>query len=74
MIITNSKVKTPVGNGICQGGFATRDNNSQPAEERVLVRIPITEENQHWLGSSNCLTPRAQRSALFVFTAGDIQL
>ena len=74
VIITNSKVKTPLGDGICQGHFAARDNNSQPAEERVLVRIPITEENQHLLGSSNCITPHAQQSALFVFAEGEIQL
>ena len=74
MVITNIKVKTPIGDGVCQGHFAVRDNNSQPAEERVLVRIPITEENQHLLGSSNCLTPHAQQSALFVFAASEIQL
>ncbi len=74
VIVTNSKVKTPVGDGVCQGHFAVMDNHSQPMEERVLVRIPITEDNQHLLGSSNCLTPRAQQSALFVFAAGEIQL
>ena len=73
-MVTNSKVKTPIGNGICQGRFATRDSDSRPVEERVLVRIPITEENQHLLGSSNCLTPYAQQSALFVFTESEIQL
>ncbi len=74
VINTNSKVKTHLGYGICQGHFAAKDNRSQPAEESVLVRIPITEENQHLLGSSNCLTPRAQQSALFVFAEGEIQL
>lgn len=74
MVTTNSKITTPIGNGVCQGRFGAKDNDAQPAEKNVLVRISITEKNQHILGNSNCLTPRARQSALFVFAESEIQL
>lgn len=80
MVPTNARVKTPIGDGVCQGSYAatdvtgldSSDAESQPVEHYVLVRIPITEENLHLLGSTKCLTPRATTSALFVFAESEV--
>jgi len=72
MVATNNKVKTPIGDRVCQGGFSAGDGNSQLAEKRVLVRIDLTEENRHLLGRSNCMTPHARESALFVFVESEL--
>ena len=74
MVATNNKVKTPIGDGVCQGGFSASagDGNSQLDEKRVLVRIDLTEENRHLLGRSNCMTPHARESALFVFVESEL--
>jgi hypothetical protein len=70
--ILNSKVKTPIGDGVCQGRYAVRDANGETVVESVLVRIRMNPENQHLLGSSNCMTPRAMASALFVFNESEL--
>lgn len=70
MARTNDVVKTPLGDGVCQGVY--EDDESQPAKHGVLVRIPITEENLHLLGSTKCLTPLAMGSALFVFDESEV--
>ncbi|MDL1909729.1 hypothetical protein FBQ81_03395 [Chloroflexi bacterium CFX6] len=64
---TNEKVKTPFGEGICQGRYVETDFAD------VLVRITITEENAHLLGSTKCLTPNANVSALFVFAESEVE-
>jgi hypothetical protein len=64
---TNQKVTTPIGEGISQGAFAIRDANGELITHGTLVRMPVNDQTRVHLTQSNCLTPRAQRSALFVF-------
>ena len=73
MITTNSKVKTPVGDGIVQGGFAVKDTQGDQVAAAVLVRVPVNDTTRAQLNKSHCLTPHASQSALFVFTRGDLQ-
>lgn len=69
---TNDLVTTPLGDGVCQGHYAILGADGQPVEHCALVRIPITEENLHLLGSTKCMTPRAMGSALFVFSESEV--
>lgn len=63
----NQKVKTPIGEGVVQGRYLKSGE-----DEAVLVRIVITEENRHLLGSPSCMTPRAYASALFVLKESEV--
>ncbi len=70
-MITNAKIQTPIGAGICQGSFNPGDESAQLAEPRVLVRLPINETTKAALRRSNCLTPNASKSGLWVFRASE---
>jgi hypothetical protein len=72
MITTNAKVKTPIGDGIVQGGFAVKDAQGDQVAAAVLVRMPVNDITRAQLSKSHCLTPHASRSALFVFTQGEL--
>lgn len=68
---TNDKVQTEYGEGVVQGNFEVVQGG-EPVEQCVLVRVPITDENKHALGSSKCMTPQATQSALFVFAESEL--
>lgn len=63
----NQPVQTPIGVGVVQSA-------SIRVGETVkhLVRLPINEETQPHLGDSNCITPRAEHSGLWVFTEAEL--
>jgi hypothetical protein len=70
-MITNAKIQTPIGAGICQGKFSAGDGNDMLAEPRVLVRLPVNETTRAALWNRNCLTPHANKSGLWVFRASE---
>ncbi len=63
----NEKINTPLGEGIVQGPFAVVDAAGENIITAVLVRLPVNETTRSHLNKSNCITPKAQLSALFVF-------
>lgn len=66
----HQKVRTPLGEGTSQGAYEIKQG-----AERVrgmLVRLPVNDVTRPHLGSANCLTPRATRTALFTFQEGDL--
>lgn len=73
MSTLNQKVTTPLGVGMVQGRFAIVDGHEQPVTNAVLVRLPINDVTRGEMGKSNCLTPRAVSSGLWVFSSGDLK-
>ena len=71
-VMTNRKVKTPLGDGVVQGRFAIRDGNGGSVENAILVRLPINEVTRETLHRSNCITPNAEASGLWVFAESEI--
>lgn len=71
MIITNTKVKTPLGEGVSQGPFEIRQG--EESVRGVLVRLPVNDVTRVYLNQSHCLTPRASASALFAFREAELQ-
>ena len=67
---TNSKVRTPLGEGWVQGGFTVKQ--TEGAIRAVLVRISLNDDVRKRLNDSNCITPHANESALFVFRDGEV--
>ena len=70
-MMINQLVNTPIGQGRLQGPFT--DSIMAPGDrEAVLVRLPINEQTREYLKQSNCLTPRATQSGLWVFGVEDL--
>ena len=69
---TNQKVRTPLGEGIAQGLFAVTSEAGFVASG-VIVRLPVDEVTRRELRKSNCITPRAQVSGLWVFDVKDLK-
>ena len=67
MPTVNQKVSTPLGAGTVQGPFAVNDANGESIVKGVLVRLPVNDQTKPHLKKSNCITPKASLSALFVF-------
>lgn len=72
MLTTNSKVNTPLGQGIVQGPFAVQSADGETIVRGALVRLPINETTRPHLNQSNCLTPRATLNGLWVFREGQL--
>lgn len=68
---TNTRVTTPLGEGIVQGGYLLKDAQGQPVAQALLVRLPVNDVTRAHLNQANCITPRAQHSALFVFPTSE---
>lgn len=68
----NQQVKTPLGVGIFQAPFAVVDGQGQTVVVGALVKLPVDEVTGKALKRSNCLTPCAQVSGLWVFQEGEI--
>lgn len=69
-MITNAKIQTPIGEGVCQGNFNPGDENSM-TEPRLLVRLPVNDVTKAALRRANCLTPHAGKSGLWVFRVSE---
>lgn len=73
MIETNTKVKTSMGEGIAQApAFSIRDGHGNDIVQGVLVRLPINDATRPHLNKSNCLTPHAVLSGLWVFQVQEL--
>jgi hypothetical protein len=71
--MTNQLVKTPLGKGIEQGRFVILDGHNDLAAVGVLVRLPINDLTRPEMNKSNCMTPHAQSSGLWVFQGSEIK-
>lgn len=69
----NMPVSTPLGDGVLQGRFEVRDGSGSSVSDAMMVRLPINNATRRQLHASNCLTPRAEGSGLWVFSASDCQ-
>jgi hypothetical protein len=67
MLTTNTKVKTPIGEGFVQGPFAVETVSGDPVVRGALVRLPVNDITRPHLNQSNCMTPHATISGLWVF-------
>ena len=67
-MIVNQKIRTPLGEGIVQGFFAVHDGNNDKAAVGVAVRLPVNDVTRPELNKSNCLTPMAVFSGVWVFS------
>lgn len=73
MLMVNSKVSTPLGQGIIQGAYAVMDGKGEPIVKGAAVRLPINETTRPQLNKSNCLTPKAMKSGLWVFPESELK-
>lgn len=64
----NCSIKTPIGEGVVQSRFRVIGDVSQ-----YLVRLPVNELTSAHLKDSNCLTPRASKSGLWVFSQEELK-
>ena len=72
-VTTNTTVETPIGAGIAQApAFTVRDGHGNDVAQGVLVRLPINDKTRVHLNKSNCLTPHAKLSGLWVFQMKDL--
>jgi hypothetical protein len=60
----NQKVSTPLGDGMIEGPYG---------DDHWVVRVKITEVSAKALKRSNCLTPQAVISGLWVFEGRDLK-
>lgn len=72
-MLTNLKVSTPLGSGIVQGPYAVRDGNGDLIGKALLVRLPINDMTRPELNRSNCVTPMAKTSGLWVFAESEVK-
>lgn len=64
---TNTKVSTPLGEGMVQAPFAIQSAQGEDIVRGLLVRMPINDSTRGHLNKSNCITPHATLSGLWVF-------
>lgn len=72
-LTTNTKVKTPLGEGMVQGAFAIKANG-EDVVQGALVCLPINDITRPHLNRSNCITPHARLSGLWVFQIKDLSI
>lgn len=72
-IVTNQKVMTPFGNGVVEDFFAIHDNHNEVVVTGVAVRLPVNDLTRPELNKSNCLTPLAVFSGVWVFQQDQLQ-
>jgi hypothetical protein len=71
----NSTVTTPIGKGVVQGHFEVQaKRDGVVVAQGVLVRMPINDQTRVHLNQSNCLTPRAKASGLWVFAENTLRV
>ena len=67
------KVQTPLGEGTLEPGkFVVFNGAGVVVGYRQLVRFTLNDEVAKHLQEKNCITPRAEKSALFTFDTEDI--
>jgi hypothetical protein len=73
MIRNNQSVITPIGAGVAQGTYAITDASGQPIVKGALVRLQIDDTTRPQLNKSNCITPHAKLSGLWVFQESELK-
>lgn len=71
-MMTNSTVTTPIGKGIVRGAFAVMAG-TETVTRGVMVRLPINDQTRGEMKKSNCLTPMAEVSGLWVFSEDEVK-
>jgi len=71
---TNTKVSTPLGEGMVQAPFAIKSAQGDDIVRGLLVRLPINDATRVHLNKSNCITPHATLSGLWVFQEKELTL
>lgn len=70
----NQAVITPIGEGIFQGVYGvSKEGSTEEAEEVGLVRLNVNDQTAPHLRDSNCLTPKAVGTALWLFNEGQLK-
>ena len=64
---TNQTVQTPLGVGVAQSATI-----HVAGVVKHLIRLLINEQTKPHLKDSNCITPRAEHSGLWVFTEDEL--
>jgi hypothetical protein len=68
----NQAVTTPLGAGMVLAPFAVVSETGEVVTKGVAVRLPVDDVTSKALKKSNCLTPTAKLSGLWVFQEGEI--
>lgn len=71
---TNCKVKTPYGEGIVNGMFIINDNDGKEIARGIGVRMEVNDKTRQLLSLSNCVTPHAIVSGIWIFDEKEISL
>jgi len=72
-LTTNTRVSTPYGVGYVHAPFAVQNDKGETVVRGVLVRLPIDDTTRKHLNRSNCVTPRATLSGLWVFQESELK-
>ena len=67
---TNQEVQTPLGKAVIQA--RVRPQGAPVTDAHWLVRLPVNEKTSAHLADVNCMTPKANHTALFVFPTSEI--
>ena len=62
----NQNTITPIGHGVIQGLYAIVQSGERIVSG-VMVRLEVNDETRKHLSKSNCITPRANKTGLWVF-------
>ena len=68
----NQLVKTPLGMGRAFGQMSIKSAHQEGVVDAVVVRLPIDETTQPRRKDSNCLTPAASKTGVWVFPVSEI--
>lgn len=69
----NETVQTPFGKGRRMGRFAVESQDKTPVVVGVMVQLPINDTTSAHVKDSNCLTPYAQFSGMWVFQESELK-
>lgn len=73
-LTTNTRVSTPYGVGYVHAPFAVQNDKGENVVRGVLVRLPVNDETRPHLNKSNCITPHAHLSGLWVFQESELKV
>lgn len=69
----NQMVTTPLGKGRAFGQFLLKNAAQEGIEQRVVVRLPVNDVTRPRLMDENCLTKRAEKTAVFTFAVHEVE-
>ena len=71
-LATNMQIETPLGPGVIDGRFMVLDGEGRLVTTGISVRLPVNEITKPHLHKSNCMTPAAVLSGVWVFPEKDL--